>query len=65
MAKTKVNSREALFGFMGWLTSRNVLLKVGSKYDAAGVADLIVQWADHNALPPVSAFYPDNISHPK
>ena len=59
-----MNPREALFGFMGWLTSRDEVVSFGASKNCQPAVDLLVQWADYNNLEEVSENYPDNIKHP-
>lgn len=62
----KANSREALFGFAAWLTTREKEITLGAhQASCAEMVDLLVEWADFNALPPVTDSYPKNIRHPK
>lgn len=47
----KLTGSEAIFGFMGWLTSRNKILKIGATEDAAPVVPLIGKFMKANNLP--------------
>lgn len=50
----KMNAREAIFGFMGWLTSSDCNLRVGSKHECSMWPELISRFADVNKLDKVS-----------
>jgi len=60
-----MNAREALFGFIAWLTSREESIMVGSKHTVYDIFDLLVEWADANNLPQTTKDYPNNIRHTK
>lgn len=60
-----ITASEALFGFMGWLTSRKDAVTFGSTNDAAPAVQLVGEWLDLNHLPrPRRGVYPDNIRQP-
>ena len=44
--KRELKGSEALFGFCGWLTTREEVTIMSSKNDAAGIADLIKLFCD-------------------
>ena len=46
-----MNSTEALFGFVSWMTTRTELLKIGAKSDAAPLADCLQEFCRVNKLP--------------
>ncbi len=61
-----MNASEALFGFAGWLTSRDEEVTASSRHDAAVWAELVGEFIQHNDLPPVRHdVWPDNMkAHP-
>lgn len=63
MSKT-LNSSEAVFGFAGWLTSRDEVTTMSATHDAAAIAELVKQFCETNDLPEVTAAYPENLTHP-
>ena len=46
----KISASEALYGFMGWLTTRDEVLSVGSHHLCGPVADVIKKFCDANSL---------------
>lgn len=61
----KLNSREALYGFVGWLTSREGPgVKMGSSYDCAGLPDLIEEFSNTNNFDEVTEQWPTHLIHP-
>lgn len=46
----ELSGSEALFGFMGWLTSRPDVVTLSSNHDAGIAADLIKEFAEANDL---------------
>lgn len=60
-----INAREALYGFMAWLTTRPEPVTLSSRHEAGVAADLVEQWAKANHLPGIREDkYPNNIVHP-
>ena len=61
-----INAKEALYGFVAWLSTRPEAVTLSSKHSPSDVVDLIEQWAEVNNLHPVREDqYPDNIMQPK
>ncbi len=57
---------EALYGFVGWLTSREEAVTLGAVHDAAIGADLVNEYCIVNNLAePREGIYPDNLKMPK
>lgn len=56
--KSEMNSREAIYLFCGWLTSRNQVTEMGSTKDCAGIPELIEEFCNKNNLPVISERYP-------
>ena len=48
-----LNSSEALYAFVGWLTSRDTTIIAGSKYDAAVWAEAVEDFTISQMLPRV------------
>lgn len=46
-----LNSTEALFGFVSWLTTRAKQIKIGAKGDPAPLADVLQEFCRVNKLP--------------
>ncbi len=61
----KLNQSEALFGFMGWLTTQDIDLLIGSKHDAAPIVDLLSMFIDENDLPDIRDDWTVNLKHPE
>lgn len=40
----------ALFTFMGWLTTRDTTVRLGSVHDASEAADLVQEFCDRNGI---------------
>lgn len=61
---SELNSKEALYGFCGWLTSQDNVVKMGSSEECGGIPDLIECFAKTNNLPEVSDNWHNNLIHP-
>ncbi len=46
----QIIASEALYGFMGWLTTRQETMSVGANHECAPVADAIKAFCDANDL---------------
>ena len=63
--RKEITPTDALFGFMGWLTSREEPVTLSSRHDAAIAADLVVEFCkDRDLDENCSEHYPDNINCP-
>jgi len=63
--KGEMSASEALFGFMGWLTSRQeVTPELSAKHDASIAAQLIEQFCNENKLTPTRDGWENNLIHP-
>ena len=51
MDERKLSASEALFGFVGWLTTRGLPVTFSSQHDACAGADLVARFCDANGLP--------------
>ena len=50
MREPKLNASEALYGFMGWLTSRKEKVEFGANCDASPAVNLIEAFRQANGL---------------
>ena len=46
----KLSASEAIFGFCGWLTTREEVTEMGSAIECSGIADLIGQYTEANGF---------------
>ena len=61
----ELTASEALYGFMGWLTSRReVTPEFSAKHDAAPAAELVNQFCIENKLPDPRNGWENNLIHP-
>ena len=60
----ELNAAEAVYGFVGWLTSREERTVMSAKDDCAPIAELIKRFCTENNLPEVSDQWPLNLIHP-
>lgn len=61
----EMTASEALFGFMGWLTSRKeVTPNFSSRHDAANAAELVGQFCKENNLSDPRDGWENNLIHP-
>jgi len=56
---------EALYGFAGWLTSREKQTVMSSRQDAGHVADLVKTFCDANGLPEPRDGWEEILVHPR
>ena len=61
----KLNAHEALYGFCGWLTTRDEKTVMSAKDDASPMPELINMFAETNKLPEVRDNWSDNLTHPR
>lgn len=61
-----VSPAEAVYGLMGWLSSRDEPVTLSSKHSSAAAAELAAEWCEVNALgEPRKGPYPMNLRHPE
>lgn len=60
-----LTASEALFGFAGWLTSRQEVVTFSRTHDAAKAADLVAEFMKENKLPYPRDHWVRNLVHPK
>ena len=56
---------EAIYGFCGWLTTREERTVMSSRDDAALIVDLIKTFCDENKLREPRENYTDYLTHPR
>ena len=59
-----LNSTEALFGFVAWLSTRSLALKVGAKQDPGALATLLNEYVRVNQLPDTRPDWEERIRTP-
>ena len=62
---TELTASEALYGFVGWLTTRMETTKMGAEHDAAGIADLVKTFCDANDLSDPGEGWEQRLVHPE
>ena len=62
--KSTLSASEALYGFCGWLTSRDKKTAMSSTDNAAPIADLIKRFCDVNQLSEPREHWTRNLTHP-
>ena len=60
----KLTGSEAIFGFVGWLTTRKERTVMSSKDDCAGIPELVTEFCETNGLPEPRTDWADNLVHP-
>lgn len=60
-----LSGSEALFGFMGWLTSRNKEVTFSGHHEASEAAILVQVFCDENKLPEPRNDWHIHLVHPK
>lgn len=63
--KDALTASEALYGFAGWLTSREKKITMSSTNDAAAVAALVKIFCVANALADPREEWAENLTHPR
>lgn len=61
----KLSASEALYGFCGWLTSRDTQTIMGRHHGIVGVVDLIKEFCDTNNLSDPTDGWDGLLTHPK
>ena len=60
----EITASEALYGFMGWLTTRQESLSVGAHHECAPAADAIKEFCNANGLAEPRDGWEKNFVHP-
>ncbi len=58
-SEEQLNPMEALFGFTGWLTTREEAITLSGKHNAGAVVELITEFSKVNKMPEVRKEWPD------
>lgn len=61
VAATGMNPSEAVYGFAGWLTTRDEATTMSAHHDSGAVVELVKEFCSVQGLPPVSHRWPDNL----
>lgn len=61
---TKLNSKEAIYGFCAWLTCRKEVQSFGSNKECGGISDLVEEFSSVNKLDDVTEGWHHNLIHP-
>lgn len=65
MSSNKLSASEALFGFCGWLTTREKITTMASNQDAAPIVELIKIFCEANNLTDPDDNWTDKLIRPK
>ena len=65
MSKRKLNASEAIFGFCGWLTTRDEKTIMSSKSNASPIAERIKEFCKTNNLTEPRKGWDKTFEHPK
>ena len=60
----KLSASEAVFGFAGWLTTREEKTTLSCRHDAAPIANLVAEFCKNNNLNEPRDGWENNLSHP-
>ena len=61
----ELSPSEALYGFMGWLTTRALTVTLGAEHNCAGIPDLIVEYCKANGLEEPREGWQHQYKHPE
>lgn len=61
--KDKLIASEALFGFCGWLTSREEVTRMSAKDECGSIACLVQEFCDENQLKDPRDGWENNLTH--
>ena len=62
--KDKMIASEAVYGFCGWLTTREEVVVMSSRHDAAMIAELVAEFCKENKLVDPRDGWENNLTHP-
>ncbi len=60
----ELSASEALYGFVGWLTTRDEVTQMSTQHDCAGIADLVGKFCEANGLPEPAGDWHHRLTHP-
>ncbi|URC15195.1 hypothetical protein GD1_71 [Paraglaciecola Antarctic GD virus 1] len=63
--ESTANQTEALFGFCAWLTSREIVTKMGENEECGVIAQVIAIYLSFNGFTDPTENFPDNLTHPR
>lgn len=63
--KNELTASEAIYGFCGWLTTREEMTVMSASNDAAPIADLIKKFCEVNELSIPRTAWASRLKHPK
>lgn len=61
---SELKASEALFGFVGWLTTREDVTEMSAAHDCAGIADLVRDFCEANGLAEPVDNWHEKLIHP-
>lgn len=61
----ELSASEALYGFMGWLTTRDEVVTFSCRHNASKSVDLVREFSDSNSLKEPRDGWEKNLVHPK
>ena len=64
MTENELSASEALFGFAGWLTTRDKTVSMGALHECGAVADLVIQFCEVNNLTEPREGWEKRLTHP-
>jgi len=60
-----LSASEAIWGFVGWLSSRSEVVTLSAKHEVPPVVDLVVEFCKANNLPEPRDGWAENLVHPE
>jgi hypothetical protein len=63
-SENRLTPAESVYGFAGWLTSRDEAVTISAKHNAAIIADLVNQFCFENGLEPPRDGWTKRLIHP-
>jgi hypothetical protein len=64
VAKNEPTASEALYGFVGWLTTRDQMVCLSATQDAAKAAELVDLYVKTNDFTPPRDDFANRVAHP-
>lgn len=61
---SELSASEAVYGFAGWLTSRDAVTTMSATHDCAGIADLVDEFCKANNLTEPRERWHEPLVHP-
>ena len=63
-ANNEMNGREAVTGFVAWLTARHKTIRMGGSQECSKALELLLVFCDTNKLSDIRPGWPSNLIHP-